>query len=132
MPTLSEVQKAIQEYQGDIWQVPPMFSAKKKDGVRLYKLARSGVEIAREPVLVNFSSNLVHYSYPYLTIEVECSKGTYIRSIAKSLGEILKCGAHLSELTRTESGSFSLTDSLSADLIESNPNLVMQSLKKGF
>ncbi|MBS0621307.1 MAG: tRNA pseudouridine(55) synthase TruB [Verrucomicrobia bacterium] len=110
VPTLSEIESALLAFQGTILQTPPMFSAKKVDGKKLYELARKGVTIERAAVPVTLRIELISYTYPELVIKVACSKGTYIRSLAFDLGNHLGCGAHLSSLTRTRSGHFSLSD----------------------
>jgi tRNA pseudouridine55 synthase len=109
IPTLSEVEAAIAHFQGTMNQVPPMFSAKKQNGKRLYELARKGIEVERPPVEVTMATTLRSYNYPYLEIHVTCSKGTYIRSIAHEMGQRLGCGAHLSTLVRQRSGPFHLS-----------------------
>jgi len=108
VPTLEEVERALLKFQGTILQTPPMFSAKKVDGKKLYTLARQGITIAREPSTVTLHIQLLRYTYPLLELNVTCSKGTYIRSLAYDIGLELQCGAHLSALTRTRSGAFTL------------------------
>jgi tRNA pseudouridine55 synthase len=108
VPTHEEITTALAQFQGKILQTPPMFSAKKVQGKRLYELARKGIVIPREAVPVFVKTELIGYHYPYLELKISCSKGTYIRSIAQDLGASLKCGAHLSELRRTRSGTFSI------------------------
>lgn len=94
---------------GEIDQVPPMVSAKQVGGKRLYKLARKGIEIEREPRRVNITSiDIRRVDMPYVEMDVVCSKGTYIRQLADDIGEKLGCGAHLTELRRTRSGAFSV------------------------
>ncbi len=110
IPTLEQLEAVISEFQGTIKQIPPMFSAKKKNGVKLYDLARKGEVIDREPVEVTLQTKLISYAYPEAVISVKCSKGTYIRSIANDIGERLGCGGHLSSLTRTRSGNYNLDD----------------------
>lgn len=110
IPTLQEVEAAIEAFQGEILQVPPMFSAKKIGGKKLYDLARKGIEIERPPVKVKLAIQLIRYEYPKVEILVDCSKGTYIRSLAFDIGKALGTGAHLSALTRTKSGAFSLEE----------------------
>ena len=110
IPPLADVELALTHFQGTIQQIPPMFSAKKVQGKRLYELARSGIEIEREPVSVTLHTELIAYNYPHLELKITCSKGTYIRSIAHDLGKLLGCGAHLIELTRTRSGPFHLSE----------------------
>lgn len=106
IPTLHEIELALAAFQGEILQIPPMYSAKKIEGKKLYELARKGITIERQPVKVQLQINLVSYNYPMLDIEVKCSKGTYIRSLAHDIGQFLGCGAHLFELARTRSGAF--------------------------
>lgn len=114
IPSLQEIETVLSEFQGTIDQIPPMFSAKKIGGQKLYLLARKGIEIERKPVKVHLQTVLLDYSYPYLTIQVACSKGTYIRSIANEIGEKLKTFGHLTALERTQSGSYSLKDCIDA------------------
>lgn len=108
VPTLEEIQNKLLSFQGEVDQTPPMFSAKKIDGKKLYELARKGIEIERKSVRVQMKVELVRYNYPELEIRVCCSKGTYIRSIAHDLGTALGCGAHLTQLVRLRSGPFKL------------------------
>jgi len=110
VPTLIEIEKAIDAFQGEILQVPPMYSAKKINGKKLCDLARKGITVERAPVKVRTSIKLITYTYPTLEIEVTCSKGTYIRSLAHDIGALLGCGAHLKELIRTRSGGFCIED----------------------
>ncbi len=109
-PSYEQVETALARFQGTILQTPPMFSAKKVQGKKLYELARKGVVIEREPVPVTLHPQLLTYSYPYLDLDISCSKGTYIRSLAHDLGEALGCGAHLASLQRIRSGSFRIED----------------------
>jgi len=108
VPTLTQVENALRAFQGEILQTPPMFSAKKIQGQKLYDLARQGISVERQPVKVKLSIQLICYAYPELEILIDCSKGTYIRSLAHDLGNLLGTGAHLSLLTRTKSGAFTL------------------------
>lgn len=128
VPTLEEVQMALEHFQGEIEQTPPMFSAKKVNGKKLYELARKGVEIERKPVKVTVDTRLIAYDYPNLTLEITCSKGTYIRSIGHDLGRLLGCGAHLSALRRTRSGQFSIEQSLDGNKLRS-PDYTLQDLQ---
>ncbi len=118
VPTLAEIELAKSSFQGEILQIPPMYSAKKVAGKKLYDLARKGIVIERQPVLVRMEIELLNYQYPMLEIEVKCSKGTYIRSLAHDIGQFLGCGAHLFELTRTRSGPFRLEDCISQNLLK--------------
>lgn len=112
IPTLAEVEEALKAFQGTIQQIPPMYSAKKVNGKKLYELARKGIEIERKPVTLTVNTTLLSYSYPELTLRIACSKGTYIRSIASDLGKALGCGAHLKALTRIRCGPYHLQDCL--------------------
>jgi len=85
-----------------------MFSAKKIDGKKLYQLARKGQTIEREPCRVHLEIELIDYTYPHIDLTIACSKGTYVRSIAHDLGQLLGCGAYLQELRRSRSGTFTL------------------------
>lgn len=119
VPSLSEVEAAIQTFQGEIIQTPPMFSAKKIQGKKLYELARKGIEIPRVAVPVRLNIVLVSYEYPNLEILIDCSKGTYIRSLAHDLGLALKSFAHLQALTRTKCGPFTLEECIpQSDLLK--------------
>lgn len=129
IPTLQEVESAILSFQGEIQQIPPMFSAKKIKGQKLYDLARKGIEIERPPVAVKVSIQLLRYEYPQLEILVDCSKGTYIRSLAHDIGKLLGTGAHLSSLTRTKSGPFSLSECIPQSALI-NPNTDISSYLK--
>ncbi len=102
---------AFKSFVGDIMQVPPMVSAKKKDGERLYDLARKGVEVQRDPVPVTIHSiEITNIELPYADFVVNCSKGTYIRTLCADIGEKLGCGACLHSLNRIQSGEFDLAD----------------------
>ena len=109
-PTLTEVKNVLKEFQGSFYQTPPMFSAKKVGGKKLYELARKGIEIERKPTLVTANIELISYNYPDLTVKITCSKGTYIRSLGVDIGEKLGCGAFTKSLARTRNGIFSLSD----------------------
>ncbi|MDU7785621.1 MAG: tRNA pseudouridine(55) synthase TruB [Aggregatibacter aphrophilus] len=98
----SEILTALEQFRGDILQVPTMFSALKHNGKPLYEYARQGITVEREarPITI-FELNFIEYNAPYLTLEVHCSKGTYIRTLVDDLGEVLGCGAHVTMLRRT-------------------------------
>jgi tRNA pseudouridine55 synthase len=121
IPTEEEITKTLSQFQGTILQTPPMFSAKKIQGKKLYELARKGIEIERQPVSVTVNIQLLSYEYPYLSLKIACSKGTYIRSLAEDIGLNLGCGAHLSNLTRTKSGRFSLEDCIDGSELFNSP-----------
>jgi len=110
---------ALDSFRGLIQQIPPMYSAIKHGGKPLYKLARAGIEVERKsrPVQI-YRLELRRWQPPVATIEVECGKGTYIRSLAHDLGQLLGCGAHLKSLTRLRYGCFSLEDAVSLPQLE--------------
>ena len=116
----NEVGEVIEGFSGEIMQVPPMYSAAKVSGTKLYALARAGKEIERKPKRVTIEEiRLLHFSYPKVTFYVKCSRGTYVRVIASDAGKKLGCGAHLSELRRLRSGPFALSDANSIEDVES-------------
>lgn len=120
VPTIEEIEKAIETFQGDTKQTPPMFSAKKVDGKKLYELARKGQEIKRKEVDVWMKIELLEYTYPNLKLRVHCSSGTYMRTLADDLGDMLGSHGTVSELRRIKSGPFSIEkctpfESLKAD-----------------
>ena len=101
------------EFIGEIMQKPPIFSAVKKNGVRSYKLARKGEQVnLQERKITIRDFKITEINFPELSFEVDCSKGTYIRSLINDFGKALKSGAHLTELRRTKIGEFSVNDSL--------------------
>ena len=103
----------LTKWTGDMMQTPPMVSAIKQNGVPLYKLARKGKCVKREPRLIHvYSLRLLDYEPPKARIRVACTKGTYVRTLAADIGDALGCGAHLSALRRTRSGPFSVDDAL--------------------
>ena len=116
-PSLEDIEEALQHFQGTIEQLPPMFSAKKVQGRKLYDLARKGQEVERKKQKVFVSTNLLSYNYPIIELLITCSKGTYIRTIAHDLGEKLICGAYLSGLQRTRCGSFKLEECIDEDTL---------------
>lgn len=100
------VQEVLESFSGYITQIPPMYSAIKRDGTPLYKLARQGIEVKREPREVTIHSlSLIRLAGDELEIDVCCSKGTYIRTLAEDIGEALGCGAHIAALRRTSVGA---------------------------
>ncbi|MDH7515490.1 MAG: tRNA pseudouridine(55) synthase TruB [Bacteroidota bacterium] len=115
----SEVYATSREFLGVIRQVPPMYSAVKRDGVRLYRLARRGVEIEREPRQVEIHAlDILRVEMPVVSFRVVCSKGTYVRSLARDIGERLGCGAHLRCLRRTAIGGYSVGDAWTLPVLE--------------
>jgi tRNA pseudouridine55 synthase len=111
-PPLVQVVDVLSCFQGEVLQTPPMFSAKKVAGTRLYELARKGIEVERKQQAVKVRSTLESYEYPFLTVHFACSKGAYIRSFVQEIGEKLGCHAHTQELRRLQSGSFSVENSI--------------------
>jgi tRNA pseudouridine55 synthase len=117
--TADQVRETMKTFLGDQYQMPPMHSAIKIGGVPLYKLARKGEEVEREPRFIRIASfELLSFTSPKLTFAVHCTKGTYVRTIANDLGQKLGCGAHLSALRRTGSGKFTIAQCLPLDQIE--------------
>jgi tRNA pseudouridine55 synthase len=112
--TRDEVEAALKRFVGEIQQIPPLFSAKRVRGERLYKVARRGEDVPREPVTVNiYAIRLISFAPPFVGLWVHCSKGTYARTLADDLGRVLGCGAHLYSLVRIRAGRFALKDALS-------------------
>lgn len=116
LPSADAVRQALATFVGEIEQIPPMYSAVKKGGIPLHKLAREGREVEREPKRVRIDRiELVEYLPPRAEIRVDCSGGTYVRVLAADLGAKLGCGAHLADLRRTRSGPFELKDAATPD-----------------
>jgi tRNA pseudouridine55 synthase len=132
IPTLSELKEALLSFQGHIFQTPPMFSAKKIKGQRLYHLARKGITIERSPVKIFLQTTLLSYSYPLVNLSITCSKGTYIRSLAHDLGQVLGCGAFLSSLTRTKVGPFPIEECLAQATLSTENFDLTPYIKKSF
>src|SRR5262245_61250584 len=111
--TVEELNEAATEFVGDHMQMPPMVSAVKKGGVPLYKLARKGVEVEREPRLIHiYTFKFSAYEEPVGRFRIACTKGTYVRSVAHELGQKLGCGAHLASLRRVASGKFDVAQAV--------------------
>lgn len=122
--TLQAVENTIKKFQGEIEQVPPIFSAVKVNGKRAFNYARNGEEVKLQPKKIVIKKIEVEsFDLPYLKIRVECSKGTYIRSLARDIGESLKCGAYLTNLRRTRIGDFRVENAISVDFFLNNLNL---------
>ncbi len=112
--TIELLNTCFQTFIGDIQQLPPAFSAIKKDGKPLYELARAGKEVKLEPRNVTVHSiKIIEYNAPTITVEVHSGSGFYVRSLAHDIGEMIGCGAHLSGLRRTAIGEYTLDESLS-------------------
>ncbi|MGM0437448.1 MAG: tRNA pseudouridine(55) synthase TruB [Bacillota bacterium] len=117
--SINEIKEAINKISNKKEQLPPMYSAVKKDGKRLYKIARKGEKIERETRKVNIKDTEITFiNLPKLRLKIRCSKGTYIRSFARDLGEELNCGAYLSFLIRSKSGPFLLKNTYTYKMIE--------------
>jgi len=119
----------LEPFRGEIMQVPPMYSALHHQGRRLHELAREGltVERAARPVAIE-RLELLDWSSPLLTLDILCSKGTYIRSLAHDLGAALGCGAHLQALRRTAVGGFVIEQATPLVLLEENPETIMSTI----
>ena len=116
---LNKIKNAIKNLSDLKEQLPPMYSAVKKDGKRLYKFARQGEKVKREPRKINIKNiDIIKINLPKIKLKIKCSKGTYIRSIARDLGEELDCGAYLSFLIRSKSGPFLLKNTYTYKMIE--------------
>jgi tRNA pseudouridine55 synthase len=111
--TEDSINETLSRFVGTIKQVPPMFSALKRSGVPLYKLARQGLDIPREPREIKiFSLTVEEMNLPRIHFMVRCSRGTYVRTLASDFGDMLGCGAHLSSLRRTASGIFTVNEAI--------------------
>jgi tRNA pseudouridine55 synthase len=129
-PSYEEVAQAIEFFQGEQQQTPPLYSAKKIGGRRLYEFARKGVDVPRPASTVHMRIVLIEYTYPKLILRIVCSKGTYIRSLAHDLGQKLGSYAHVEELRRTRSGSYRIQECITSEqLLDHNFSLV-EFLKK--
>jgi tRNA pseudouridine55 synthase len=113
------MQEVIKGFIGPQEQIPPLFSAKFIDGKRAYEFARKGVDMELKPSSIEiYGMEVVRFEMPFLELNISCSKGTYIRSIARDIGIALKSGAHLVQLRRTASGDFKIEDALTIEEIE--------------
>ncbi len=136
---LADIEAILPQFAGNIQQIPPMYSAIKIDGKKLYDLAREGKTIKRKPRDVTISNlTIIEWVNPTVTLDVVCSSGTYIRSLAYDIGQALNVGAYLSGLERSASGNFDVSDSISLDTIMSDdswheqiirPHTVLQHLQ---
>lgn len=119
-----DIREVLERFHGEIEQVPPMHSALKRGGVPLYKLARRGESVEREPRRVTIRElELVRFASPLLEIRVRCSKGTYVRTLAEDIGAALRTGAHLAALRRTASGRFAIADAVTVPALEAMPHV---------
>jgi len=114
-----DIEKALDNFRGEIQQVPSMYSALKHDGVPLYKIARAGKTVERKTRTVSvFEFPLVSYEGSLIKVNIRCSKGTYVRTLADDLGDLLGVGAHVTALRRTQAGPFTLEQAVSYDALE--------------
>lgn len=114
-----DLEQALPRFRGDIEQVPPMYSALKKDGQPLYKLARAGEVVEREARSVTITRlDLLSFEPPCATLAVSCSKGTYVRTLVEDLAQVLGCGAHVAALRRTQAGPFALAQAITLETLE--------------
>lgn len=117
--SVSYLEDIFNSFFGRISQVPPMFSAKKINGKKLYELARKGITLKRDPRIVFIRAiRIINVSFPRVTFYVKCSKGTYVRQLAHDIGEKAGCGAHLTSLRRIKIGSFDLRDAISLEKLK--------------
>lgn len=124
VPPLSEqeIRAVMKTFIGDQYQIPPMFSAIKIDGVPLYKKARQGEDVEREPRFIRIASfDLLRFASPEIDFVIRSSKGTYVRTVAHDLGQKIGCGAHLSKLRRTATGKFGISQCLTLEEIQAMP-----------
>ncbi|HEY8888828.1 MAG TPA: tRNA pseudouridine(55) synthase TruB [Clostridium sp.] len=132
--SFDEITSVINSFIGEIKQIPPMYSALKVNGKKLYELARAGIEIEREarPIVI-YDIDILNIKIPYVKFRVKCSKGTYIRSLCYDIGEILKCGGMMWNLQRTATGQFHIEDSINIeDLNEGNIKKYIMPIEKIF
>ncbi len=116
----SDIHTVLERFRGEIQQIPPMYSALKHKGERLYKLAREGIEVERKPRTVHIHSiNLVACDLPEFELDVSCSKGTYVRTLAEDVGQALGCGGHVTALRRTGVGPYTEAELVDMETLES-------------
>lgn len=119
-----QLNSVLAEFRGEISQLPPMYSALKRDGKPLYEYARAGIEVDRQPRQITiFELKLLGCELPFFELDVLCSKGTYIRTLAADIGARLGCGAHLASLRRTAIGRIDLSQAITLDTLEATPEM---------
>lgn len=122
--SLAQIETALEKFRGPIRQIPPMYSALKRNGKPLYAYAREGVTLEREPrEIVIYELELLEFDAPMVRIRVRCSKGAYVRVLGEDIGKVLGCGAHLTQLRRTHISQFSVDDATVLEMIEIEPML---------
>jgi tRNA pseudouridine55 synthase len=126
----NQIRTAFEKFRGDFYQMPPMVSAKKHGGVPLYKLARQGKVVEREPRLVHvYRYTIDRIALPEIDFSAVCSKGFYVRTYVHDIGEVLGCGAHLKSLRRTKSGRFDVAQAISVnDIKNASPEEILSRL----
>ena len=129
--TREDLEEAIKDFTGEITQIPPMYSALKVNGQKLYDLARKGIEVERKKRQVNiYSFEIIDFDFPKATFKITCSKGTYIRTLIDDLGEKLGSFAYVNSLTRSKVGDFYIEDAIdSKDLLDMNLEEVLEKLE---
>jgi tRNA pseudouridine55 synthase len=127
--TQEQIEAALAQFRGDIQQVPPMYSALKRDGKPLYEYARAGITLEREarPVTIHLLQFL-DYQAPLLSVRVICTKGTYIRVLGEEIGNALGCGAHLQALRRTQVGDLSIAQAITLDQLAAQPEALRRDM----
>jgi tRNA pseudouridine55 synthase len=129
--TVDDIDAALQPFIGEIQQIPPMYSAVKVGGQRLYKLAREGIEVERAPRTVEIhSARIVSLELPKLTLDVECGRGVYMRSLAHDLGDSLGCGGHVTDLERQSCGGFQAADAITLEQLAADADAEAEGWKK--
>ncbi len=128
--TLEEVATVVSSYLGDQYQKPPMFSAVKINGQPLYKMARQGKEVEREPRFIRISRfDVTRFDSPEVDFSLDCTKGTYVRSLANDIGEKIGCGGYLSGLRRIASDKFNLNDAITLErFLDATPEEISKAL----
>ncbi len=128
--TEKDLEKAIKKFEGEIEQVPPVFSAVKVKGKRAFEFARNGKDIELQPKKIVIKEiKQQHFEPPFVTLQVTCGKGTYIRALARDLGKELGCGGYLTNLRRTQIGDFKVDDAMKIDFFMKNLNQFVTKLK---
>lgn len=117
--TNTDIYNVVSQFEGEISQIPPMFSAVKVNGKKLYESARKGISVEREPRKITiYKIDVLDISGNDVTLDIKCSKGTYIRTLCNDIGEKLGCGAAMAELVRTESAGFTVENSVTLEVLE--------------
>lgn len=127
--TRADIERILPQFTGDLMQVPPMYSALKKDGKRLYELAREGIEVEREPRPVTiYQLEILSFQSGEVEFQATCSKGTYVRTLAEDMGEVLGCGAYITQLRRTSVGPYAGKDMMTLEQLQALAEQGMEQL----